>query len=69
MKTIALDRVDNSKEINWEQRRYDLAKSAMKSILSNPKWDKVSELGFYKKNVVGNALSYADEMIKQLKEE
>lgn len=55
--------------IDWEQRRYELAKTAISSILSNPRWDKVSELGFYKKNVVGNALSYADEMIKQLKKE
>lgn len=55
------------KTIDWEQRRYELAKEAMGGILSNPKWDKASDLGFYKSNVVGNAISYADYMIEQLK--
>lgn len=58
---------DKSDDIDWEKRRYELVKSAMNGILSNSKWDKISKLGFYKSNVIGNAVSYADEMIKQLK--
>lgn len=53
--------------IDWEQRRYELVKSAIAGILANPQWEKQSSLGYYKENVVGNALSYADEAIRQLK--
>lgn len=54
-------------EDKWEERRYELAKAAMSGILANSRFDELSESGFFKGNVVGNALSYADEMIRQLR--
>ena len=39
----------------------------MNGILSNSRWDKVSDIGFFKSNVVGNAISYADEIIEKIK--
>ena len=57
----------HEKTIDWEQRRYELAKEAMNGILSNSRWDKVSDIGFFKSNVVGNAISYADEIIEKIK--
>ena len=43
--------------------------SCMQGILSNPKWPECSEGSFYKSNVVGNAISYADYLIEQLDKE
>ena len=40
--------VKHEKTIDWEQRRYELAKEAMNGILSNSRWDKVSDIGFFK---------------------
>ena len=62
-------RVDNSKEIDWEQRRYELAKSAMSSLLCSSLWQNIRTDGFRPSTLVNDALEYADEMIKQLKEE
>ena len=55
------------KVIDWEERRYELAKAAMCGILGNSRFDKLSESGLFKGNVAGNAISYADEMIRQLR--
>ena len=59
----------SEKDIDWEQRRYEIAKEAISAILSNSRWALEYNKGYYKKDVVGNALSYADELIKELKSE
>ena len=56
----------SAKDIDWEERRYELAKEAMSAILSNPKWPTEYSKEYFKKDVAGNALSYADELINQL---
>lgn len=52
--------------IDWEQRRYELARVAMQGILSNPDltdkgWDGIPSM-------IKACICYADELIKQLKE-
>jgi len=52
------------KEINWEQRRYELAKSAMQGVLSNPAFCNMQS----KESItIKIAIVCADEMIKNLK--
>lgn len=46
--------------IDWEQRRYELAKSAMHGILSNSRLEGI--------DANKEAILFADDMIKQLKE-
>lgn len=56
--------------IDWEQRRYELAQSAMQGMLSNTSYD-VYDNSFSDNNttlIVSSSIKYADEMIKQLKE-
>lgn len=53
--------------INWEQRRYEIAKSAMNSLLCSSSWQKIREDGFRPTILVDDAIVYADELIKQLK--
>jgi len=46
--------------IDWEQRRYEIAKAAMQGIVSN--------YGLkYKDNHAAEAVAFADELINQLK--
>lgn len=55
--------------INWEARRYELAKAAMQGMLSNPTYD-VFDNGFSNANtqlIVSLSIGYADEAVKQLK--
>ena len=54
------------KKIDWEQRRYELAKAAMQGVLSNPAF-----CGTYSKREapIIIALDCADNMIKKLKGE
>lgn len=49
--------------IDWEQRRYELAKSAMQGFCSNPSHSEQMDaiMGLW-------SINLADEMIKQLKE-
>lgn len=57
---------DNSPYVNWEQRRYEIAKNAMCAYISSYSGN------FFQSTpslVVGNAILYADELIKQLKGE
>ena len=50
--------------IDWEQRRYEIAKSAMQGILSAES----SEYHYDKKShLIKTAVEYADELINQLK--
>lgn len=60
---ILQERSDN---IDWEQRRYELAKAAMQGVLSNPAF-----CGTYSKREapIIIALDCADNMIKKLKGE
>lgn len=54
-------RKSQSKEIDWEQRRYEIAKDALAALLSNRKiggvYDSYSKV----------AVDYADALIKELK--
>lgn len=46
--------------IDWEQRRYEIAKSVLPSMVG---WE-----GWSNEDLVKESLRYADEMIKQLRE-
>lgn len=61
------EQLDFTKDTDWEQRRYEISKEAIGAILCNSRWALDYNKGYYKKDVVGNALSYADELIEQLK--
>lgn len=55
--------------IDWEQRRFELAKAAMQGMLSNSSYD-VFRNGFSDANkqlIVSLSIGYADEAVKQLK--
>ena len=54
-----------SKEIDWEQRRYEIAKDILTAWCSNP--DRGTGLGILK-NDSEAAVRYADALIKALKE-
>ena len=54
-----------SKEIDWEQRRYEIAKDILTAWCTNP--DRGTGLGI-QKNDSAAAVRYADELIKALKE-
>lgn len=71
-----IDKIEFYKYPDWDAFRRECAKSFVESILSNPKWfehfeghseDAQFDNAYYKKNVVGNALSYADYLIEKLK--
>lgn len=56
--------LDENPDIDWEQRRYEIAKAAMQGMLAN------SELVYgndYTINIINAAINYADSLIKQLK--
>ena len=57
-----------SEKIDWEQRYFDTALSALTGILSNYKFDELCSEGFYKRNIVNTAIAYADELIKCYKQ-
>lgn len=68
---------DKTNDFDWQSFRAEAAKDFTVAILSNPRWSehfKATDKDFrfdeayYKKVVIGNALSYTDELIKQLKE-
>ena len=50
-----------SKEINWEQRRYEIAKDALAALLSNP------TIGGVYASYSKVAVDYADALIEELK--
>ena len=54
-----------SKEIDWEQRKYEIAKDILTAWCSNP--DRGTGLGI-PKNDSAAAVRYADALIKALKE-
>lgn len=75
-KVSELDFLDNFETIDWEQRRYELAKSAIQGLISNSFWMK--NLGMFldehpdsKIDVIETisieSINYADALIKKLK--
>ena len=67
--------VEANKMIDWEQRRYELAKSAMQGMTTNEYYleicaSKAEDNKTEWENILcSNAINVADEMIKQLKGE
>lgn len=54
--------------IDWEQRRYELAKAAMQANLSNPEiLQFITKEGVPIERVVKCSIQYADALIKELK--
>lgn len=58
-------KLDIPNGINWEQRKWDAAVAAMQGMLANPTFPKYSKEGYYKENIVENALAYADTLVKE----
>lgn len=54
--------INSTKNIDWEQRRYELAKAAMSGYMANVDSESISE-----KDLATLSIMEADEMIKQLK--
>ena len=61
--------VEANKMIDWEQRRYELAKAAMQSLLANPSIVKDYVTDSSIQWIDNYSIIFADEMIKQLKRE
>jgi|GEM_PF-121137 hypothetical protein len=55
-----------SKEIDWEQRRYEIAKDALAGIISEESIPGTDPFHYIDKDV-SRAIEYADELIKHLK--
>lgn len=51
-----------SDTLNWEQRRYEIAKAALAGLLANPLFNGTT-------GIAKRAVKYADDMIKQLKQQ
>jgi hypothetical protein len=65
-KVSELDFFDNFETIDWEQRRYELAKAAMQGRLSNQYGDVlVGERDF--EEVAVSSVEFADALIAELK--
>lgn len=56
-------RESQSKEIDWEQRRYEIARDALTTLLSNRK------IGGVYASYLKVAVDYADALIEELKKE
>lgn len=54
------------KAIDWEQRRYEIAKDALAGIISEESIPGVDPFHYIDKDV-SRAIEYADELIKRLK--
>ena len=67
--------VNPTKEIDWEQRRYELVKSALNGMLANSRYVETAYNKAEKEKVevefivAFNAARYADAVIEKLKEE
>ncbi len=56
------------KEIDWEQRRYELAKAAMQGFITNNElFERFEENAEAFHDLCSDSISITDEMIKQLK--
>lgn len=57
-----------NESIDWEQRRYELAKAAMQGFIANTDlFDRFEETGDTMICLCSDSLAYANEMIEQLK--
>lgn len=62
-----IEMIDNwGKEIDWEQRRYEIAKDALAGIISEESIPGTDPFHYIDKDV-SRAIEYADELIKRLK--
>lgn len=50
----------DGQRINWEQRRYEIAKDAMAAMIAHTPFA-------FTDDIVSNAVSYADALVKELK--
>lgn len=66
---LKLSQDKNSIVMRWDNLRCQTIIGCMQGMLANSRWDKVSENGYHKGNIVGNAISYADYLVEQLKKE
>ena len=74
--SISLDKVDlildetpNTDTVDWEQRRYELARDVMSAIFSNCKlYDSIYRTDAPEITIPSLAMSFADEMIYKLKQ-
>lgn len=57
----------DEKEIDWEQRRYEIAKDALAGIIAEESVPGTDPFHYIDKDA-SRAIAYADELIKQLKE-
>lgn len=61
------------REINWEQRRYEIAKEAMGALISSPSYQFYKVNNYYEvyiepsEEVAKDAVKYADALIEELK--
>jgi len=61
-----LDIISFEKAIDWEERRYQLAKAAMQGIFAK---EDEGDIALHRIGTIKDILLVADEMIKQLKGE
>ena len=65
--------VDSKTSIDWEQRRYEIAKEAMAAFISSPCYQFCEGNNYYEtqisapKFVARDAVEYADSLIEELK--
>lgn len=73
MQSIESALTNSDKEVDWEQRRYEIAKSAMNAMLANPELlqvvtSKEYVVGTFCQNRVAKvSVDYADALIAELK--
>lgn len=66
---LAIDEIEldsTYKAIDWEQRRYEIAKDALTGIISEESIPGTDPFHYIDKDV-SRAIEYADELIKRLK--
>jgi hypothetical protein len=61
---LDIEQIKNEKQIDWEQRRYEIAKGILRGLIINNSL-MTSNIST---SMVKKSIKYADEMIKQLKE-
>lgn len=62
-----MEEIEGTNSIDWEKRRYEIAKSAMNGLLSSNQLTDISSGESCNGQIIWSALFYADELIKQLK--
>lgn len=65
---VEVEDFEDFETIDWEQRRYEIAKAAMQANLSNPEiLQFITKEGVPIERVVKCSIQYADALIKELK--